>query len=142
MQLFSEANQYFSSPFRRSPDVGTGDAYPYCEGFTDPTATVRGGLNELAFRVGAKCAVEMLRHTTLKATLDPGVETMQRVVGFQSGTHSVYKTDFIYFICAALLEVVCITMILPLYWDFWRLGRPVSWSPLEIAKVRTTNSNQ
>ena len=40
------------------------------------------------------------------------------------------------FLAAALLELICIGLVLPTYVGWWKLGRSVSFSPLEIAKVR------
>ena len=49
--------------------------------------------------------------------------------------HTVYKTDnLILSICIGLMAVALLA-ILPLYWGFWRLGRKVSMSPLEVAKA-------
>lgn len=54
--------------------------------------------------------------------------------------HSVYIImngwlESFRYIAAAIVELVCILLVLPTYWGWWKLGRPVSFSPLELAKV-------
>lgn len=34
-----------------------------------------------------------------------------------------------------MVEVVCILFVAPTYWGWWKLGRDMSFSPLEIAKA-------
>ncbi len=71
----------------------------------------------------------------VETLLEPGLTINSTIIGQVQGQRNVFHTDFSYFIGAALLELVCIAFVLPTYWGFWRLGRAVSLSPLEIAKV-------
>jgi hypothetical protein len=48
---------------------------------------------------------------------------------------TVYKAQPEWLAAAFVLIVVACLSILPTYWGWWRLGRPVSMSPLEIAKA-------
>lgn len=57
------------------------------------------------------------------------------MAGFQYGDQNVFQTNYWWFTAAAVLEVMCIACILPTYWGWRRLGRPVSFSPLELAKA-------
>ena len=139
VQAFFEANQWFASTFLSPGDLSTGDAYAVCGSYADPTSTIRAGLNDLMFRMGVDAA--KFNYSAVKTTLDPGLTTSQNVTGAQGGSHNIYRTNFWYFLGASLLEFCCMGLILPLYWGWWRLGRPVSFSPLEIAKVRQFQSS-
>lgn len=67
--------------------------------------------------------------------LDPGLRVNTTVTGYLDGPHEVYSTNLWYFFAAAVIECVSIAFILPTYLGFWKLGRHVTFSPLEIAKV-------
>lgn len=56
-------------------------------------------------------------------------------MGRLTGTESVYHTDYRFFAAAIIVELVCVALVAPTYWNWWKLGRAVSFSPLEIAKV-------
>lgn len=73
-----------------------------------------------------------------KATLgaDKDAQVRRLVEAQPSGQTNTYHTDYSYFVAASVLELVCIILIAPTYWGWWRIGRPVSFSPLEIAKVK------
>ncbi len=105
-----------------------------CHGYRGPTEVLMAGLNDLMFRVGAKAAT-VLNNTDQAADLDQGLSMHQTVDAAQIGSHNVYTANYWYFLAAALLEFLCIACIMPLYWGYWRLGRSVSFSPLETAKV-------
>lgn len=96
-------------------------------------------LNELMFRTGI--AASSLSSSALESSLDPDQVTNATVLGHNYGQQSVFTTNFYYYLGAALLESLCIFLILPTYWGYWRLGRSVSFSPLEIAKVGATYRN-
>ena len=49
--------------------------------------------------------------------------------------HSVYKTDRTILTIAISLMTLAVIAMLPLYHGYWRLGRKVSLSPLELAKA-------
>ena len=68
--------------------------------------------------------------------MDPGLSTQKTITGLLEGDHGVYHTNFWYFLAAALVEVICIAFVAPTYYGWWELGRPISFSPLELAKVR------
>ena len=71
--------------------------------------------------------------TNIGSKMDSRVRSV--VEAQPSGQISMYHTDYSWFIAAAVLELVCIVLILPMYRGWWTIGRPVSFSPLEIAKV-------
>jgi hypothetical protein len=67
--------------------------------------------------------------------MDANAYMSQTVVGELVGDHSVFSTDYTYFIAAAVVEVCSVIVISVTYWGWWTLGRPVSFSPLELAKA-------
>lgn len=108
--------------------------------FRDPTDYIMDGLNDLMFRMGfaASWFDSITFGSTvvpMRALVDNGVPLSQNVAGEQFGQHNIYQTNYWYFLAAALVELVCVSCVLATYWGWWRLGREVSFSPLEIAKA-------
>lgn len=66
---------------------------------------------------------------------NPNFPVNTTTTGYNYGTRSVFHTDYAFFAGAIIVQAVCIVLIAPTYWGWWRLGRSVSFSPLEIAKV-------
>ena len=52
-----------------------------------------------------------------------------------AGPQEVFKSDFAFFFAAAALELLTIVLVASTFFGYWRLGRQVSFSPLEIAKA-------
>lgn len=106
----------------------------FCTQMKDPRKDVIKSLNKLMFYTGA-AAVAVRDESYLRSHMDPGLEFNTTVDGYLQGHRNVYHTDLFWFLAAAIVEGLCITLILPTYIGWWRLGRPISFSPLEIAKV-------
>ena len=87
-------------------------------------------MNELMFNIGAVAARENAAY--LEQHLEPSLSVNTTITGYLQGHHNVYRTDMRWFAAA---EALCIALILPTYVGFWRLGRPMSFSSLELAKV-------
>ena len=93
-------------------------------------------LNELMFRTGVHAARQYKHNTShLKARMDSGLEINYNVTGMLKSPINVFKSDLSYFAGAATVQLFTILVILFTYYGFWRLGRNVSFSPLEVAKV-------
>ena len=75
-------------------------------------------------------------HDELVNAMDPDLPVNRTVLGDVQGTHETFETNLKWFAAALAVELTCIALVLPTYWGWWKLGRPVSFSPLEIAKVR------
>jgi hypothetical protein len=104
--------------------------------FTDPRDEVMASLNELMFRASvhySKIWDTVDQHTTL---LDEGIEVWRNVSGQVVSTANVFRTDYKYFGAAAVVELITVCAVLVTFWGWWRLGRNVSLSPIETAKVR------
>ena len=91
-------------------------------------------LNELMFNVGAVAAREDKSY--LESHLDSGLSVNTTATGYLTGQQNIFHTNLHWFAAAAAVEALCIALILPTYFGFWRLGRRVSFSPLEVSKVR------
>ena len=100
----------------------------------DPREDVIKSLNTLMFYTGAAAAT-FRNESYLRSHMDLGLEFNTTLDELLQGTRTIYKTDLFWFLAAALIEGVCIALIIPTYWSWWALGRPLSFSPLEIAKV-------
>jgi hypothetical protein len=101
----------------------------------DPRPAVMTGLNEIMFRTGVHVA-RAYDSAFLRDRLDPGVQINYTTTGRLQSPVEVFKTDFVFFYAAAALQVLTIGLVLSTFWGYWRLGREVSFSPLEIGKVR------
>lgn len=67
--------------------------------------------------------------------MDPGLEYNYTVEGVRVDEVTVYSSDTGYFAGAATIELFTILIVLYTFYGWWRLGRDVSLSPLETAKV-------
>lgn len=90
----------------------------------------------MMFNIGAGSAQQPF----VQSGLDPGLPVNTTTTGYRIGHHNVFHTDLRWFAAAAAVEIFCIALILPTYFGYWRLGRKVSFSPLEIAKVNSNAS--
>ena len=107
-----------------------------CNSFSDPKEDVLASLNEMMIWAGVVSAMQPPNITAqLLKGLDPGNSLTSTTIGERTDTHSVFATHFGYFAAAAVVVGMTVLIIAPIYWGFWRLGRPVSFSPLELAKV-------
>jgi hypothetical protein len=102
-----------------------------CVSYSDPSLDMLKNLNLMMFNIGAGAAQQQLN----ESMLDPGLLVNTTTMGYRKGHHNVFQTDLRWFGAAATVEALCIALILPTYFGYWRLGRKVSFSPLEIAKV-------
>ena len=107
-----------------------------CNSFVDPQKDLMSALNEVMFRIGVYAA-QTHNTTLLTSTIDKGLTSNTTVAGTVTGHHNVFHTTYLFFIAAALVEAICVASILPTYWGWWTLGRAVSFSPFEIAKVNS-----
>jgi hypothetical protein len=116
-------------------ELPTGIGNDSCSPFRDPTADVLRSLNTMMVYAGAVSASSTPEYkAAYQAGMDPNLPMHYTVEGELMGDRPIYSTEFRFFGAAALVELVCIAAILPMYWGFWTLGRPVSFSPLELAR--------
>jgi hypothetical protein len=80
----------------------------------------------------------------LKARMDEGLSINKTVIGQLEGVHNVYHTDYFFWMAAAIIEVVCIALIAPTYWGWWKVRTPnhnilFGTMYLNVASVRSYN---
>lgn len=71
----------------------------------------------------------------LENLLDEGLSVHTNVSATPITKVNVFKSDFNFFVGAAVIELGTILAILFTFWGYWNIGRAASFSPLEIAKV-------
>lgn len=104
----------------------------------DPFEDLMSGLNELAFRIGVHTARRDFRTELLSqkyTPLDPGVQIAYPAPGVLVSNVNVFKVDYLFFFGAALVQLVCVLVIMYTFYGWWRIGRAVSFSPLELARA-------
>ncbi|KAM0190325.1 hypothetical protein ACHAPI_009577 [Fusarium lateritium] len=101
---------------------GAGDASSLCQNqWLDPTHDILMTARELIFRLALQS-----NNTDVAA---------QSVRVTQRGTEVVYTSDFLFLGLALMLIGLSAISVLPLLMYWWRLGRDVSLSPVEIARA-------
>lgn len=104
----------------------------------DPFDDLMSGMNELAFRIGIHTARPEFREEILSqrfTPLDPAAEIAYAASGILVSSVNVFKVDYLLFFGAALVQLVCTLVIMYTFYGWWRLGRAVSFSPLEVARA-------
>ena len=141
----ANATAYFSTPVVPG-DVWTPDSSSFNEYvaewtdweqgsddlvFKDPLPDVRAKMNELMFREALLSAGKSPNNIT--SSLDSGLSTNQSIHAKQQKEATVYETDYRWFAAAAVLDVLTILVVLPLFWGFSRLPRHLNQSLFEMA---------
>lgn len=129
---------YAPNIYRAFTDLDTSKQCTWSYG--DPQTAVLHDLNKLMFMTGGGAASGSLGPTTstvasVRSHMDPNLPIETTTKGYIQGSHEVFRTNLRWFGAAAVIELVCIALILPTYFGWWRFGRSVSLSPLETAKV-------
>ena len=129
--------------YRNSPDEVLGqDAMTW----SDPTADVVAALQELTFR---NAVYNTNDSTPLLKVKSEGADRPQRLLrreddyeedrepggGTETLTINVYSSHYGYLAAALAVMLVATLAVFPLFYGWWRLGRDVSMSPVEIAKA-------
>ncbi len=97
--------------------------------FYDPTPSVISKFNQLMFR-GAIMAATQPQTAHL---LDSDVSINQTVQGQESITQNVFSSDLRWYVGAAVLELVTVVFVLPMFWGWWTLGKNLTLSPFDVA---------
>lgn len=97
--------------------------------FSDPTPAIVSRFNKLMFR-GAVASASWSNVTSL---IDKGLAINQTVHAVQHVDQNVFRTDLRWYAAAAVLEMVTVLLILPMFWGFWTLGGRTTLSPFGIA---------
>lgn len=118
------------SETRTFVDSGGSCAFSY----RSPHNDMVNEMNKLMLYLGAAAA--KADWISVESRLDPGLSSNAEVSGHAIVSSSIYRTRYWFLLAAVAVDLACVAVILPLFWEWWTLGRSVSFSPLEIAKVR------
>ncbi|KAK4667387.1 hypothetical protein QC763_308770 [Podospora pseudopauciseta] len=91
--------------------------------FKDPGPIIYEAVRELALRSALRAV----------NTSDPEHKLM--LEGEQTETVAVFVANMAFLYGAVAVTVLATVAVMPLYYGFWKLGREVSMSPLEVAKA-------
>ena len=82
-----------------------------CPSFRDPSDSIMRSFNKLMVRMGAYAATLPL--SQIRDKMDPGLVVNSTVTGYLAGTQNVFHTDYRFFIGAAVVELICIALVVP-----------------------------
>lgn len=91
-----------------------------CATFRDTHQEVYESLNLLAVNIGWLSASHNASYTL--SHMDDGLHPHTTIIGSLHGSHSVFHTDYWYFLGAVLVEIGCICLVAPTYWGWYVLG--------------------
>jgi hypothetical protein len=92
------------------------DPAAQCESYSDPHEDMLTTLNRAMIYAGALAGAKDREY--LETRLDDGLIDLVNTttIGYVSGKHQVFHTDYWWFLGAAIVEIVCVAFILPTYW--------------------------
>lgn len=93
--------------------------------FTDPTEDILSSLNEIMFRI----SLAAFNSSTLSLSKSTNYMLSQQVAEIH------YESHYAYLVAATVISLVACASLLPTFDKFWTLGRPMSLSPVEVAKA-------
>jgi hypothetical protein len=95
-----------------------------------------GHINEIMFRTALQAGIQNPDGIVLSDEKGNPVTnpTAQNIDATQSLTQNVFQTHFPYMIIALVVMGTGILSVLPIFAGFWRLGRDMSFNPIEVAK--------
>ena len=88
--------------------------------FNNPLGDMLEAARELMFRTAVAAA---------------NSSTIQQASASQTAAHTIYVSDYLFLILATVLTSVAIIAVTLIFNGYWYLGRPVTMSPIEIAKA-------
>lgn len=97
--------------------------------FLDPMPTIISYFNELMFRGGISTAA----WSNLTDLIDPGLSSKQIVQAQQLKKEPITRSDLRWWAGAAVLDLLTILVVLPLFNHWWSFDRSRTLSPLELA---------
>jgi len=104
--------------------------------YDDPLENIMIGLNSLTF-ITADDIWNRANYTSGNITDNEAYQdqSLVYVKASQWKQEVHYSTNFWYMGGALASTLVCVLLVLPVYWGFWELGRKVSLNPIEIANA-------
>ncbi|KAK3673557.1 hypothetical protein LTR78_006461 [Recurvomyces mirabilis] len=94
----------------------------------DPTPAIIDSFHDMMYRAADACAF----WANLTDLIDPGLSINQTFTAHQTTEQNIFRSDFRWFAGVALLEVLAVMIVIPLYWGFWKLREDLDLSPFGI----------
>ena len=132
----------FAAPYAQF-SRGTADSQDILDNtFSSPMEELLADIRDIMFRISIATAEHQIAdyiftNTSTASQVQSCDVPTQKITreGEYQIYHTVYETNHLILSIGMGLIFAAILAILPLYWGFWRLGRKVSLSPLEVAKA-------
>jgi hypothetical protein len=94
--------------------------------WSDPTEYILSSLNKICFLLALSGASYEYRNTS---QLPP----LQNITMQQTVQVNIFQSDQRWFVSSAVLSLVLLALLLPVFNGFWKIGRDVSLNPIETA---------
>ena len=101
----------------------------------DPTDDILNALHEIMFRTALKAASEADSVFVQNAQGDRTFATKQSVHATQTRVQNVFLSHYGYLSAALAVMTLGVLSVVPTFQGWWKLGRPMTLSPLEMAKA-------
>jgi len=144
-----------SNTYLQAPNDGSLDSINYTCTWSDPTDDMISLAHELTLRAAIATSNTLITTQRLEEDLEnipdlltqgqpeilaPNLTLVNRTIDQEvevamTFDETVYEVQPQSLAAAFTLIVMACLSIIPTYWGWWRLGRPVSMSPLEVAKA-------
>lgn len=139
------AFDYFdlSSIDPENPGASFNDSAPLtCQlsSWQDPTDDILNDLRNIMFRAALYVSESKNIHLTGMDGRYGATNTSyaQPFLAVDERQLLAFRTDYGYLACAAVLMLAATAAIVPTLWGWWKLGRPVTMSPIETARAFQT----
>ncbi|RAH84574.1 hypothetical protein BO86DRAFT_441396 [Aspergillus japonicus CBS 114.51] len=103
--------------------------------WSDPTSAVISTLQEIMFRTALAAANDSSRLEYYKGVDATRVQTNQTVNSVLTTEEVVFKLHPEYLAVGVLVTIACVIPVASTFYGWWKIGRPVTMSPIEIAKA-------
>lgn len=94
-----------------------------CPSYQDPHEDVMKSLTRLIVYMAAYTNGLHSKALYPQHNLDEDLAVKSEVMAYRTGNQNVYHTEYKFFVAAAVIELVCIALVVPTYWGWWKLGR-------------------
>lgn len=104
------------------------------DSWNDPTPQVIAGMQEIMFRTALSVKTQS-SNTWLVDGEPQSIQMKQTVSAVKVSTKTVFEMDRRYLAAGAVVMIVCVIIVASTFYGWWKVGRTISMSPVEIAKA-------
>ncbi|KAF7592218.1 hypothetical protein BBP40_000489 [Aspergillus hancockii] len=101
----------------------------------DPTPKIVAELQKLMFRAALSVPYDASQPLPVGAATNRKVQQIQTVDVVKLKNTSVFEVDYGYMAAGAAVMGVCLVVVAATFYKWWKIGRPITMSPIEIAKA-------